>query len=274
MSESSAADTFLFSAQVSCSWEGCRDGASSYALMSSHHHCINTMIQHRPKPSLDAHDLGWLKARHHFIVTPGGNPAHRPLGPLIVWNDDEIAPGTGFPMHGHRDVEIISYIREGAVSHRDDAGGEGRIAAGDVQVISAGSGIRHAEFNREQTPLKLYQIWIESNRIGAQPRWQSKAFPRTHRAGQLVTLASGLPGDDDALPIRADARVMGVALKAGEIVSHSLDASGQAYLVAAAGSLRVNGDVVDNGDGVALADVAQVVIEAMTDAEVVMVVVR
>ena len=229
------------------------------------------MIQHRRKLTLDANHLGWLKARHHFIIGPTGNSAHLPLGPLIVWNDDEIAPGTGFPMHGHRNVEIISYIREGVVSHRDNAGGEGATAAGDVQVISAGSGIRHQEFNRGDTPLKLYQIWIESNRIGAEPRWQSKPFPRTHRAGQLVPLASGLPGDDDALPIRADARVMGVTLKAGEIVSHALSTSSQAYLVAALGSLRVNGEAVDAGDGVALADVSQVVIQATTDAEVVMV---
>jgi len=228
------------------------------------------MIQHRRKLSLDSHDIGWLKARHHFIVEPAGNPAHRRLGPLIVWNDGEIAPGSGFPMHGHRDVEIIFYIREGAVSHRDSAGGEGRTCAGDVQVISAGSGIRHAEFNGEQTPLKLYQNWIESNQIGAQPRWQTKPFPRTHRAGQLVMLASGLPGDDNAVPIRANARVMGVTLKAGESVSHVLSPSSQAYLVAGLGSLRVNGDAADAGDGVALADVSQMVIEATSDAEVVM----
>jgi hypothetical protein len=229
------------------------------------------MIQHRRKLSLDAHDMGWLKARHHFIVTPTGTPAHRPLGPLIVWNDDEIAPGTGFPMHGHRDLEIISYIREGVVSHRDSSGGEGRTSAGDVQVISAGSGIRHEEFNHGQTPLKLYQIWIESNQIGAAPRWEAKPFPRTHRAGHLVTLASGLPGDDEAVPIRANARVMGVTLKAGESVSHVLSPSSQAYLVAALGSLRVNGEAVDAGDGVALADVSRMDIEATSDAEVVMV---
>ena len=229
------------------------------------------MIQHRRKSKLDAHDAGWLKARHHFTVLPTGNPAHRPLGSLIVWNDDEIAPGTGFPMHGHRDVEIISYVREGVVSHRDNAGGEGTTAAGDVQIISAGSGIRHEEFNRGDAPLKLYQIWLESNQLGAQPRWQSKPFPRTHRAGQLVTLASGSTGDGDALPIRADARVMGVTLKAGEIVSHALSTSAQAYLVAAHGSVRVNGETVDDGDGVALTDVSQVDIEATTDAEVVMV---
>src|SRR5260221_3660387 len=198
------------------------------------------MMQHRRKPGLGLHDLGWLKARHHFRVDPMGNPAHRPLGALVVWNDDEIAPGTGFAMHGHRDVEIISYIREGAVSHRDSAGGEGRIAAGDVQVISAGSGIRHQEFNREGTPLKLYQIWIESNRIGAEPRWQSKPFPRTHRSGRLVTLSNCLPRVEVALSLRADARVIGAPLKAGGTLSHSLSTSSQVYLVAARGFLRVN----------------------------------
>src|SRR5258708_27924767 len=126
------------------------------------------MIQHRRKPDLGSHDLGWLKARHHFMVDPMGNPAHRPLGALVVWNDDEIAPGTGFAMHGHRDVEIISYIREGAVSHRDSAGGEGRIAAGDVQVISAGSGIPHEGFNLEATAMDLYPILKESYPIGEQ----------------------------------------------------------------------------------------------------------
>src|SRR5258708_39509985 len=113
------------------------------------------MIQHRRKPDLGSHDLGWLKARHHFMVDPMGNPAHRPLGALVVWNDDEIAPGTGFAMHGHRDVEIISYIREGAVSHRDSAGGAGRIAAGDVEVITGGSRIRPEGFYLGGAPLKL-----------------------------------------------------------------------------------------------------------------------
>ena len=232
------------------------------------------MIQLRRKVDLDSQDLGWLKARYHFSVRPSGNTQHRPLGSLIVWNDDELAPGSGFPMHPHRDVEIISYIREGAITHRDDAGGEGRIAAGDIQVISAGSGIRHTEFNRETTPLKLFQIWIRSNHRGAPPRWQSKPFPASHNAGRMVTLASGLSGDNDALRMHADARVMGVTLKAGETVRHSLAASSQVYLVPAGGSLLVNGDPVATGDGIALGEVPQIVIEATEDAEVVMVEVR
>src|SRR5258706_15984025 len=112
------------------------------------------MIQHRRKPDLGSYDLGWLKARHHFRVDPMGNPAHRPLGALVVWNDDEIAPGTGFAMHGHRDVEIISYIREGAVSHRDSAGGAGGIVAGGGEVVHSGFGPRHEEFNRHAAPIK------------------------------------------------------------------------------------------------------------------------
>jgi len=232
------------------------------------------MIEHRRNIDLDGQDLGWLKARYHFSVRPSGKAEHRALGSLIVWNDDEVAPNTGFPMHPHRDVEIISYIREGAVTHADDAGGEGRITAGEVQVISAGKGIRHTEFNREATPLKLFQIWIRSNQKGAPPRWQSKPFPGSHDAGRLVTLASGLPGDDEALRIRADARVMGVTLKAGETVSHPLAASSRIYLVPARGSLRVNGEPVRTGDGIALGEVAQIVIEATDDAEVVMVEVR
>jgi redox-sensitive bicupin YhaK (pirin superfamily) len=232
------------------------------------------MIQHRRKVDLDGQDLGWLKARYHFTVRPSGNAQHGALGSLIVWNDDEVAPGAGFPMHPHRDVEIISYIREGAVTHADDAGGEGRVAAGDVQVISAGSGIRHAESNRDATPLKLFQIWIRSNQRGAPPRWQSKPFPRSHNAGRLVTLASGLPGDQDALPIRADARVMGATLRTGETINHPLTTAGQVYLVPARGSLLVNGESVGTGDGVALSELSRLVIEAIEGAEVVMVEVR
>jgi redox-sensitive bicupin YhaK (pirin superfamily) len=233
------------------------------------------MIQHRKWSELDERDLGWLKARFHFTVRPEGNPEHQPLGPLIVWNDDEVSPGTGFGMHGHRDVEIISFVRQGAVSHADSQGGQGRIAAGEVQVISAGSGIRHEEFNREDTPLKLFQIWLKPNQSGAAPRWQSKPFPREHRAGRLVALASGLAGDDGAMPIRADARVMAATLKAGEEVHHQMPPGAKAYLVAASGSLRVNGqEEVGMGDGLALAGVSDLSIEASTDAELVMVEVR
>src|SRR5437667_5278980 len=103
------------------------------------------MLEHRPWADLGGAELHWLKAKHHFAVDRAGNPAHRSLGSLVVWNDDEIAPKSGFPFHGHRNIEIITYVREGVVAHEDDLGSRGRLEAGDVQVMSAGTGIRHAE---------------------------------------------------------------------------------------------------------------------------------
>jgi quercetin 2,3-dioxygenase len=124
------------------------------------------MVQIRKATTLDGGDFGWLKARHHFKVTPEGNPANRPLGSLVVWNDDEIAPGRGFDLHGHADMEIITYVRRGTVTHRDSIGNVGLTRAGDVQAISAGTGIRHSEFNLGQEPLKLFQIWLRPRQTG------------------------------------------------------------------------------------------------------------
>jgi quercetin 2,3-dioxygenase len=132
------------------------------------------MSQLRPKQTLDQHDHGWLKARHHFVVTAEGNRANGPLGPLVVWNDDEIAPGKGFGLHSHTDMEIVTYVRHGAVTHEDSAGNIGSTIAGDVQVLSAGTGIRHSEHNGEQVPLKLFQIWLLPR--GATPRDELAIF--------------------------------------------------------------------------------------------------
>ena len=113
------------------------------------------MFQIRPQQTLESADLGWLKARHHVAVTPEGNPEHGPLGALVVWNDDEVAPGAGFGRHGHKDMEIVTYVRQGTVSHQDSTGSHGQTHAGDVQVMSAGSGIFHAERNGGAKPLIL-----------------------------------------------------------------------------------------------------------------------
>lgn len=229
------------------------------------------MLIHRRWQSLDRADHGWLRAKYHFAVSAGGNAAHSALGPLIVWNDDEIAPGSGFPMHGHRDMEIISYVRQGLLGHRDTLGSEGTISAGDVQVMSAGSGIRHTEFNRGDVPLKLYQIWLRPRETGGQPRWDTKPFPKSDRSGRFVVLASGFPADEDALPIRADARVLGALLKTGEQVSYELAPPRQAYLVVASGRIEVNGESVGPLDGVAITQVAVAQISALEDSELVMV---
>lgn len=189
------------------------------------------MLTHRSWDSLDKADLDWLRARFHFAVSADGNPAHAALGPLIVWNDDEIAVGGGFPMHAHRDMEIITYVRQGALGHRDTLGSEGTLHAGHVQVMSAGTGIRHAEFNQGEVPLKVYQIWLLPRRSGGGPAWDTKPFPKHDRSGRLVVLASGFAHDEGALPIRADARVLGAMLKAGDTVRHELGPARRAYLV-------------------------------------------
>src|SRR5260370_22536805 len=162
------------------------------------------MLQIRSATTLDGGDFGWLKARHHFKVTPEGNPANRPLGSLVVWNDDEIAPGRGFDLHGHADMEIISYVRRGTVTHRDSIGNVGLTRAGDVQAISAGTGIRHSEFNLGQEPLKLFQIWRRPRQTGGEPHWDTRRFPKADRANQFVVLPSGFSLDLAALPIPAD----------------------------------------------------------------------
>ena len=229
------------------------------------------MLQFRPKETLDSGDLGWLKARHHFVVTANGNPANGPLGPLIVWNDDEIAPGAGFGRHPHADMEIISYVREGAVTHEDSTGNVGRTLAGDVQVMSAGTGIAHSERNRDKVPLKLFQIWLRPRQRGGTPRWESRSFPKADRAGRLILLASGNPKDEEALQIRADAQVFGATLLAGTEVTNSLGHLRHAYLAPAQGVVTVNGQRVAVGDGIAAIDEPELHITAEQDAEFILV---
>ncbi|ASL45912.1 Quercetin 2,3-dioxygenase [Burkholderia sp. AD24] len=168
-------------------------------------------------------------------------------------------------------MEIISYVRQGAVSHCETLGSEGTTGAGDVQVMSAGSGIRHAEFNRGDLPLKLYQIWLRPRETGGQPRWDTRPFPKSDRSGRFVVLASGFAADTDALPIRADARVLGAMVKTGEQVRYELAPRRQAYLVVASGRIEVNGEPVGPLDGVAITQFAAAQISALEDSELVMV---
>jgi hypothetical protein len=229
------------------------------------------MLQLRTWETLDGGDRGWLKARHHFVVSQDGNPANAPLGSLVVWNDDEIAPGTGFGHHRHADMEIITYVREGVVTHEDNAGNSGRTVAGDVQVMSAGTGISHSERNEDEAPLKLFQIWLLPSVHGGAPRWDSRKFPKTDRAGRLIALASGDPDDADALEIRADARILGATLLAGTTVRHRPDRFRHAYLAPAHGVILVNGQRVAVGDGIAAIDEPELTITAEEDAEFILV---
>ena len=174
------------------------------------------MIELRPFSSLGGANHGWLNARHHFSFANYHDAARMNWGALRVWNDDIIQAGTGFPPHPHADMEIITYVREGAITHEDNLGNKGRTVAGDVQVMSAGTGIRHSEYNLESQDTKIFQIWIFPNRQGELPSWGTKPFPKGERSGQFVVLASGMDADADALPIRTNARVLGATLKAGE----------------------------------------------------------
>lgn len=229
------------------------------------------MLQIRPAKTLDNADYGWLKARHHFKVTPEGNPANTPVGSLVVWNDDEIAPGRGFDLHGHVNMEIISYIRRGAVTHRDSIGSVGLTSAGDVQAMSAGTGIRHSEFNLGQEALTLFQIWLRPRQPGGEPHWDSRRFPKADRANQLVVLASGFPEDVDALPIGADARVLGATLLASSELTYTMGDLRYAYLAPALGVVTVNKQRLEVGDGIAASDEPTLTIATEADAEIVLV---
>ena len=229
------------------------------------------MIERRPFGDLGGADHGWLKAKHHFSFARYYDPERLGHGALRVWNDDEIAPNTGFPPHPHADMEIITYVRQGAITHEDSLGHKGRTEAGDVQVMSAGSGIRHAELNREPVPTTLFQIWIEPEGSGGEPSWGAKPFPKSDRSGRFVPLASGFAGDDDALPIKAPARVLGATLKAGDVAEYAFGAKRHGYLVPAQGSVEVNGVRILTRDGAAISNEPVLKIKALEDSEIVLV---
>ena len=230
------------------------------------------MIEHRPFDSLGNANHGWLDANHHFSFAGYHDPARVNWGALRVWNDDTIAPKSGFPTHPHQDMEIITYVRTGAITHRDSMGNEGRTEAGDVQVMSAGRGVAHSEFNLEDEETTLFQIWIIPSERGGEPGWGARKFPRGDRAGQFVPLASGVANDDDALPIRTDARVLGATVKAGETVTYTpRTADRHLYLVPATGSIRLGDIEARARDGLAITKEDSITITALEDSELVLV---
>ena len=229
------------------------------------------MIEVRPFASLGHANHGWLDANFHFSFADYFNQRRMHWGALRVWNDDVIAPRNGFPAHSHADMEIITYVRAGAISHRDSLGNDGVTRAGDVQVMSAGTGITHAELNQEDEPSHSFQLWIMPSRKGEAPRWDTRAFPKDDRAGNFVALASGDPKDSDALRINADAKVLGALIKEGETVEYPLGAGRKAYLVVAAGSVELGGQTANTRDGVAIVDEPVISVKALEDSELVLV---
>lgn len=231
------------------------------------------MIDHRPFASLGKANHGWLDTSHHFSFSSYYDFARMGWGALRVWNDDWIAPKSGFPPHSHANMEIITYVRSGAISHRDSLGNNGRTAAGDVQVMSAGTGITHAEYNLEDQATTLFQIWIEPDDRGAPPTWGERRFPHDDRAGHWVTLASGRDADREAgaLPLRCDARLMAATLDTGAVLSLDLDPHRHCYLVPVGGRVRVGAIEAAPRDGLAITDEKQIHITALAPCELVLV---
>ncbi len=234
-----------------------------------------TKVERRAFESLGHANHGWLDARHHFSFASYYDPARMGWGAIRVWNDDAIAANSGFPPHPHADMEIITYVRSGAITHQDSLGNKGRTGAGDVQVMSAGTGVRHAEYNLESEPTTLFQIWIEPSRKGGSPSWGAKPFPKGERSGKFVTLASGFAEDQSdavgALPIRAEARVLAATLKAGDSVDYTVGEGRHVYLVPATGAITIDGEAFGARDGAALSGGQTVRIVAQDEAEIVLV---
>lgn len=230
------------------------------------------MIENRPFKSLGGANHGWLNAKHHFSFANYYDAKRMGWGSLRVWNDDIIQPNTGFPPHPHKNMEIITYVREGAITHEDNLGNKGRTEAGDVQVMSAGTGVVHSEYNLEAVETFIFQIWIESNQEPSKASWGAQPFPKDERSGRFVVLASGFSEDTEALPIRTDARVLGATLKAGEQLEYNFTSPDRyGYLVPAKGKVEVNGLLLNARDGAAIHQEKTIVITALEDAELVLV---
>lgn len=223
------------------------------------------MIKIYPFKQLGEADHGWLHARYHFSFSSYYNEKRMGFGALRVINDDQIKAGKGFPPHSHQDMEIITYVRQGAVMHKDSLGNSGATSAGDVQVMSAGTGIQHSEFSHESEDTMLYQIWIEPNRKGVAPRWDTKTFPKDFSTS-LQLLVSGREEDKEALFIYACASIYGGRLKKGAEIAHQV--SDKAYILASTGSFEVNGQKLNERDGAEAVDEKTLNIKAIDDCEI------
>tara|TARA_B100000315_G_scaffold259593_1_gene316233 strand:- start:1457 stop:2164 length:708 start_codon:yes stop_codon:yes gene_type:complete len=230
------------------------------------------MIEVIPFESLGKGNYGWLDARYHFSFARYVNRQRMGYPPLRVWNDDAIQPHSGFPMHPHANMEIITFVRSGAVTHEDSLGNKGRTEAGEVQVMSAGSGIVHSEFNNEDEVTTLFQIWIESAIQNGEPGWETRTFPGSGKNGFQV-LASGreIHHKTGVLKIYQDAALLGAAVKKGDIFTYSLGKNRHAYLVPPKGKLDINGQIVNARDGVYIKDVEEITFIIKEDAEIVLV---
>ncbi|MDA7746431.1 pirin family protein [Psychromonas sp.] len=232
------------------------------------------MIKHYPLNQLGRADHGWLKSYFHFSFANYYNPDRISFGTLRVINDDWIAPNSGFPAHPHRNMEIISFIRSGAISHQDSEGNAGETSAGEVQVMSAGTGIKHSEFNMTNEPLTLYQIWIEPNEKNVTPRWETKILTNTEDNTVLPLLVSGYPEDkNNALYIHQFARIYGGPLTKGMQCTQKIEH--QMYLLVSAGKIKVTDNknviVMHKGDGAEISQQKKIKIEVLENSDIILI---
>lgn len=224
------------------------------------------MITLRPAAERGVTKIDWLDSRHSFSFAEYHDPRHMGFGPLRVINDDRVAPGAGFPTHGHRDMEILTYVLEGELEHRDSLGTGSVILPGEVQIMSAGTGIRHSEFNPTDEKLHLLQIWMLPEKGGLKPRYDQKAFPEEERRGRL-RLVGARDGRDGAVTIFQDIDLYSTVLAKGDTVTHDLKPGRKAWIQMARGSAGVNGKALSEGDGAAIADEPRLQIVGVADAE-------
>lgn len=229
------------------------------------------MIEVIPFESLGRYDNDWLHARYHFSFSGYRDPKRSGVGSLLVWNDDLVEPQRGFDFHSHRDMEIITYVRKGALSHRDSLGHSERIPAGTIQVMSAGSGITHSEYNNEAEPVTLFQIWIRPSVQGGEPGYTSLPLEKRPAGQGFVALASGRSGLAAPAALRQDASVFRAVLPAKGSATHALEAGRHAYMVATEGEFTVNGMKAKSRDGVQVSGPATLAIEAATPTELILV---
>ena len=219
------------------------------------------MITHYPYANLGHANHGWLDARHHFSFSSYQNPERQSFGVLRVINDDVIKAGTGFDTHPHKNMEIITYVKEGAITHRDSNGNVGRTVAGDVQVMSAGTGIFHSEFNLESEDTNIFQIWIEPNQLNVKPQRDSHEFPKKPTTDSLTLLVSG---DGDAkLTIHQNAFIYAGHLIKDTELTHPIKQ--QAYVLVSEGLLEVEDQILNKGDGLEVTDLSSINIKALSD---------
>ncbi len=226
------------------------------------------MTELRPAAERGYADHGWLKSYHSFSFADYHDPRHMGYGPLRVINEDRVAPGTGFGTHGHRDMEIISYVLEGALAHQDSMGNGSTIVPGDVQRMSAGTGVRHSEYNHDKSGTTHFlQIWIEPAVSGIPPSYEQKHFDAASRRGRLRLIAAP-DGAEGAVRIHQDARVYAALLDGAERAELPLAAGRRAYVHVARGAVEANGRLLDAGDALKIRDTGKVTLERGRQAEV------